>query len=125
MFNPDFQYIGDQPVYGVELGYPYGSSIPEVFAYQSRDMEYKQRFDVASGGFIENLPGWIFDDNDRLALDRGRLDPDFIRSRNTEFDKFFLSLTGYSLGSYFHFICITDNNVNAKRAMAVDPQILA
>ena len=59
MFNPDFQYIGDQPVYGVELGYADAlSSIPEVFAYQSRDMEYKQRFDVASGAFAaDNLPG--------------------------------------------------------------------
>lgn len=125
MFNPDFQYIGDQPVYGVELGYPNVVRYSEVFGYQSRDMEYKQRFDVASGGFLKNLPGWILTDQDRSLNNSLHIDPDFIRSYNTELDQFFLSLTGYSLGSYFHFICITDNNVNAKREMAVDPQILA
>lgn len=125
MFNPDFQYIGDQPVYGVELGYPNVVRYSEVFGYQSRDMEYKQRFDVASGGFLKNLPGWILTDQDRSLNNSLHIDPDFIRSYNTELDQFFLSLTGYSLGSYFHFICITDNNVSAKREMAVDPQILA
>lgn len=125
MFNPDFQYIGDQPVYGVELGYPNVVRYSEVFGYQSRDMEYKQRFDVASGGFLKNLPGWILTDQDRSLNNSLHIDPDFIRSYNTELDQFFLSLTGFSLGSYFHFICITDNNVSAKREMAVDPQILA
>ena len=125
MFNPDFQYIGDQPIYGMELGYPVGVTIPDVFGYQTRDEEYKQRYDQASGGFVENLPGWILSDIDQSIQSVGHLDPDFIRSYNTELDQFFLSLTGFSLGSYFHFICITDNNVNAKRAMAVDPQILA
>lgn len=127
MFNPDFQYIGDQPVYGVELGYADAlSSIPEVFAYQSRDMEYKQRFDVASGAFAaDNLPGWILTDKDRSRVPTSHLTPDFIRSYNSEFDQFFISLTGYSLATYFHFICITSNNVNARRPMAVDPQILA
>lgn len=125
MFNPDFQYIGDQPVYGVELGYPNVVRYSEVFGYQSRDMEYKQRFDVASGGFLKNLPGWILTDQDRSLNNSLHIDPDFIRSYNTELDQFFLSLTGYSLGSYFHFICITTNLVSAKREMAVDPQILA
>lgn len=126
MFNPDFQYIGDQPIYGIELGYVDTSDkIPEVFSYTTRDMEYKQRFDQAAGGFVENLPGWCLTDQDRSRVNPSNLDPDFIRSYNTELDQFFLSLTGFSLGSYFHFTCITDNNVNAKRAMAVDPQILA
>lgn len=129
MFNPSFQYIGDQPVYGVELGYPDGPAnatlaMPAVFGYQSRDMEYKQRFDVVCSGFEDNLPGWILTDADRSKNNRGVLDADFIRNENSELDKFFLSLTGYSLGSYFHFICITQNNVFAKRAMSVDPQIL-
>lgn len=128
MFNPDFQYIGDQPVYGIELGYndqqKYGARMPRVFGYQGRDMEYKQRFDVASGGFVENLPGWCLTDRDQSKENNYVLNSDFIRSYNTELDQFFLSLTGYSLGSYFHFICITDNNVDAKRPMAVDPQIL-
>lgn len=128
MFNPDFQYIGDQPVYGIELGYNdqqlLGAKMPRIFGYQGRDMEYKQRFDVASGGFVENLPGWCLTDRDQSKENNYVLNSDFIRSYNTELDQFFLSLTGYSLGSYFHFICITDNNVDAKRPMAVDPQIL-
>lgn len=126
MFNPDFQYIGDQPVYGLELGARGRDSvaIPFVFAYQSRDMEYKQRFDVASGGFVENLPGWLMTDRNREFLQPAELGPDFIRSFSCEFDQFYLALTGYSLGSYFHIAVITDNNVDATRPMAVDPQIL-
>ena len=129
MFNPDFQFIGDQPIYGIELGYLSSNSDREhffanVFGYQSRDMEYKQRFDVASGGFVENLPGWLLTDRSRDVLQPAQLTPDFIRSFNTELDQFYLSLSGYALGNYFHFICITKNNVTAKRPMAVDPQIL-
>lgn len=127
MFNPDFQYIGDQPIYGIELGYtnPTQIGVQPVFGYTTRDMEYKQRYDQACSGFVENLPGWILTDRDRSIVPVRNLDPDFIRSYNTELDQFFISLTGFSLASYFHFICITDNNVHAKRAMAVDPQILA
>lgn len=126
MFNPNFQYIGDQPVYGVELGYgsQNGLSIPVHFAYQSRDMEFKQRFDVASGGFVENLPGWLLTDRNRELCQVGSLSPDFIRNFNCELDQFYISLTGYSLGSYYHFALITNNNVDASRPMAVDPQIL-
>lgn len=124
MFNPDFQYIGDQPIYGIELGYNYGSYIPRVFGYTSRDMEYKQRFDVASGGFVEQLPGWILTDRNREHYQPAKLSPDFIRSFSCELDQFYISLTGYSLGSYFHFAIITNNNVSATRPMAVDPQIL-
>lgn len=125
MFNPDFQYIGDQPILGIELGYPALSTFPKVFAYTTRDMEYKQRYDQACSGFVENLPGWILTDQDRSRRQVANLDPDFIRSYNSELDQFFISLTGFSLANYFHFVCITDNNVSAKRAMAVDPQILA
>ena len=38
------------------------------------------------------------------------ISPDFIRSRVSELDEFYLSLTGYSLGSYFHFISMIVNN---------------
>lgn len=127
MFNPDFQYIGDQPVYGVELGLRplSGGSVPAVFGYQNRDMEYKQRFDVACGAFIHNLPGWILTDDDPNRTPSVSIDPDFIRSYQTELDQFFLALSGYSLATYSHFLIRSVNNVSAKRAMAVDPQILA
>lgn len=129
MFNPAFQYVGDQPIYGIEIGYPIrpdlqALNLARVFAYTSRDMEYKQRFDVCCGGFEDQLPGWVLTDIDRSRNHDGVLDADFIRNENSELDKFFLSLTGFSLGSYFHFVCITQNNVYAKRAMAVDPQIM-
>lgn len=127
MFNPDFQYIGDQAVYGIELGYSsQGAQMPNIFSYQSRDMEYKQRYDQASGGFASgSLPGWAFTDERLRSLYFSQISPDFIRSRNTDIDYLYVSLTGLSLGNYFHFTVVTDNNVRAKRAMAVDPQILA
>lgn len=126
MFNPDFQYIGDQAVYGIELGYFSASGIPNIFAYQTRDMEYKQRYDQCSSGFASGaLPGWAFTDERLSEYNWTQISPDFIRSRNTDIDYLYLSLTGLSLGSYFHFTCVTDNNVRAKRPMAVDPQILA
>lgn len=128
MFNPDFQYVGDQPVLGIELMFeqPGTQSVPSIIGYQGRDAEYKQRFDVASGGFIENLPGWFISDRPLTnVMSSPFINPNFIRSSCGELDPLFLSLTGFSMGSYFHFICITDNNVNARRAMAVDPQILA
>lgn len=126
MFNPEFQFIGDQPIYGLELGYGSGNSaVPSVFSYTTRDMEYKQRFDVCSGGFSSGaLPGWAFTDNILGDYNFTSISPEFIRSRNSDLDRFFLSLTGYSLGTYFHFIVKTINNVRAKRIMAVDPQIL-
>lgn len=125
MFNPDFQYIGDQPIYGIELGYFNTVGIPNIFAYTTRDMEYKQRYDQASGGFVSgSLPGWAFTDERLSNYSYNNLSPDFIRSRNTDIDYLYLSLSSYSLGRYFHFTCVTDNNVRAKRAMAVDPQIL-
>lgn len=130
MFNPDFQYIGDQPVYGIELGFSgNGNSdlngIPVVFGYQGRDMEYKQSFDIALGGAIRQLPGWFFTDRGITKITRPVIDSDFIRSYPSELDSFYLSLTGYSLATYFHFVINTINNIDAKRAMAVDPQILA
>lgn len=130
MFNPDFQYIGDQPIFGIELGYPHvledgNSKFSRVFGYTGRDMEYKASFDKCAGGFVENLPGFILTDSDRSHDEIAHIDSDFIRSYNTELDQFYLSLTGYSLGSYFHFMNVCTNLVNAKRPMAVDPQILA
>lgn len=126
MFNPDFQFIGDQAVYGIELGYYSTTGIQDIFGYQSRDMEYKQRFPVASGGYASGaLPGWAFTDNRLASYNMTVISPDFIRSRNTDIDNLYLGLTGFSLGTYFHFTCKTNNYVNAKRAMAVDPQILA
>ena len=120
-FNPFMQYIGDQPIYGQELGYVSGTF--SNFSYTLRHMEYKQRYNQASGGFVENLPGWIFIASDVRGT-QTNINPDWIRSLNAEFDRFYISLTGWSLGSYWHFIVDDYNTVNASRPMAYAPQIL-
>lgn len=127
MFNPFMQFIGDQPVYIQETGIGAGTNIlagPLAnFAYSLRHMEYKQRYNQAAGGFVENLTGFAF-----LALDnRGNqytINPDWIRSVSSEFDDFYVSLTGYSLGSYFHFIVDNFNDCSGSRPMAYAPSIL-
>lgn len=127
MFNPFMQFIGDQPVYIQETGIGAGTNTlagPLAnFAYSLRHMEYKQRYNQAAGGFVENLTGFAF-----LALDnRGNqytINPDWIRSVSSEFDDFYVSLTGFSLGSYFHFIVDNFNDCSGSRPMAYAPSIL-
>lgn len=119
MFIPQLQYVGDQSIYLSEIGKGLST---DPFSYTLRDMQYKQLFDVAIGGFIDNLPGWCF-----LAPavpEYGHISPDFIRSSPAELDKYYLSLTGYSLGSYFHFNLMIDNVIEASRPMAYAPSIL-
>lgn len=121
-FNPYMQFVGDQPIYRAELS-PYTVDM-NPFAYTLRHMEYKQRYNQVAGGFKRYLPGWAFlaEDNTRPYL--SNIDPEFIRSHNTELDKYFKSLTGYSLGSYFHFIVKNNNSMDASRPMAYAPSIL-
>lgn len=136
MFNPDFQFIGDQPVLGIELGQltapGYASttspmltqSIPSIFGYQTRNEEFKTRYDEASGGFVSALSSWIFSDAVDTRLSDANINSDFIRSISTELDKYFVNLTGYSLGTYFHFIVKTENHIDASRPMVKSPNIL-
>lgn len=126
MFLPDMQFIGDQPIYLSEL---FQSADGKNFAYQFRDMQYKQSFDVALGGFVGHLPGYAFVYNPSSLVDSAlqedlKISPDFIRSKPSELDEFYLSLTGYSMGTYFHFIQKIDNNVIATRPMVAKPNIL-
>ena len=125
-FNPFMQYIGDQPLYIQELGInPLGNALVNMsnFAYSLRHMEYKQRYNQAAGGFVENLPGFAF-----LAVDergsQNTINPDWIRSVCSEFDKFYVSLNGWSNGSYFHFIVDNYNDCTGSRPMAYAPSIL-
>ncbi len=129
MFNPFLQYIGDQPVYWSEKGAQYDITRSAPFGYQSRYAEYKQRYSVASGGFVEGLPSWAFvvdaPVQNRLYLDSDATQsPDYIRCRVFEFDRFFPSMTGLSLGHRWHFIVHYNNEVKALRAMEVNPNIL-
>ena len=129
MFNPFLQYIGDQPIYWSEKGAQYNITRTAPFGYQSRYAEYKQRYSVASGGFVEGLPSWAFvvdaPIQPRLYLDSdASQSPDYIRCRVFEFDRFFSSMTGLSLGHRWHFIVHYTNEVKALRAMEVNPNIL-
>lgn len=125
MFNPFMQFIGDQPVYLQELGIDSNNYLNSMrnFSYSLRHMEYKQRYNQAAGAFVENLPGFAF-----LALDnrgsQSTINPDWIRSVASEFDDFYVSLNGWSLGSYFHFIVDTFNDCSGSRPMSYAPSIL-
>lgn len=122
-FIPEMQYIGDQDILLSELDS--SLNIHEPFAYCLRYMEYKQRYSYASGGFIENLPSWAFiTDNSDGNPASNFIDPDYIRSSPSEFDRFYKSLTGYSLGSYFHFIIAHTNFTEPVRMMEYNPEIL-
>lgn len=121
-FIPEMQYIGDQDILLKELDSTKGN-VP--FGYALRYMEYKQRYSYASGGFIQNLPSWSFiTDNQDGNPPANNIDPDYIRSSPSEFDRFYKSLTGYSLASYFHFIVAHTNMTSPYRMMEYTPEIL-
>lgn len=130
MFNKYLQFVGDQPINALEVGVidTSGSGfVPNsAFSYQNRDMQYKQRFNQLAGGFGVNstqLDNWIYRADD-VRTRHDHLDPDFIRSYNSELDKFYFSTGGNSLGTYFHFIVRNINDCSASRPMAYAPSIL-
>jgi len=119
MFNPFMQFTGDQPIYFAELS-P-GDMSP--FSYCGKYNEYKEAVDTCFGGFIDSLPSWVFKAPD--YPENGTIGPDFIRSSNDELDPFYINnITSLALGHYFHFIELHDNNIDAKRPMIYQPQIL-
>lgn len=130
-FNPMLQYIGDQDIRSIELSSCTNreGQADGVFAYASRNAEYKQSFSVASGGFIDMLPSWAFLSD---SLFQGYFVPDtlipqspeFIRAKDYEFDRFFEVQTGLSLGHKFHFILRYINQNVCNRPMEVNPGIL-
>lgn len=126
MYNPYLQYTGDQNIMGEE----YAAGNENTFGYTPSYEEFKQEYNTADAGFVVALPGYTFLDglynNDRETEDGGsatHIGPNFIRSKSVEFDRFYNSLTGYSLGTYFHFILDYYNDLNAKRKMAFNPGI--
>lgn len=124
MFNKFLQYIGDQPISRAELVCCDDFDTP--FGYALRHMEYKTRVNQTFGGFsVNQLPGFEFiaDQSADLILQRS-ISPDYIRSRPSELDPFFLSLTGYSRGTYFHFIIENNNVCEPVRPMVYAPEIL-
>lgn len=125
-YNPFMQFIGDQDVSNAELGYSRGSL---EFAYQSRHAEYKTKYPICSGGFAKQnvLPSWQFvaDLQTFGSIESTTLDSNYIRSRRSELDKFFVSLTGESPATRFHFICDFYNDLSTvSRPMVANPNIL-
>ena len=122
-FIPQMQYIGDQDIMASEI-----NSLRKVetpYAYTLRYMEYKLRYSYASGGFIKALPSWAFiTDNEDGNPPSDVINPNFIRSSPSEFDRFYKSLTGFSLGNYFHFIVAHTNVTSPSRKMEYTPEIL-
>lgn len=122
-FIPEMQYIGDQEIKAVELDCNNPTQLP--FAYALRYMEYKQRYSYASGGFVSDLPTWAFvTDNADGNPPESYITPDYIRSSPSEFDRFYKSLTGFSLGTYYHFIVAYTNSTSPLRRMEYTPEIL-
>lgn len=125
MFNPYLQFIGDQSISEAEIG----TDTPDVskpFSYTNRHMEYKQRYNYGCGGFgvpSTQLQDWIFPADTLRRSYFHNISPSFIRSFNSEIDRFYQSLTGFSLGTYFHFIVRYDNRQDASRPMAYNPTI--
>ena len=122
-FNPRLQNIGDQPVYSIENSY--NPSADSVFGYQTRNADMKQRFSIARGGFIGSLPSWAFiidSDNDRRKL--APINSDYIRDVPSDFDRFYSSLTGFTLANRFHMIFKFSNECHAARNMQITPTIL-
>lgn len=127
MFNNMLQYIGDQPVYNIERTDLRPNN--EVFGYQSRYNEYKQRYSVVSGGFTNVLPAWTFVAdamfNPALPDDLVNVQsPEFIRAHDYEFNRFLSRVPGYSLGTGFHFIMVYNNKCASNRPMEVNPNTL-
>lgn len=127
-FQPDLQNIGDQSLLLSELFSVYYSAFDSTtsYAYHLRDTHYKQRYPVAFGGFSRQdiLPSWAFviDFMNYPYVSNG-LNSDLIRNHNSDFDKFYQSLNGITLSSYFHFIISIDNQLGSYREMQVKPLI--
>lgn len=127
MFNPMLQYIGDQIVYNHERTDLRPND--EIFGYQSRNNEYKQRYSVVSGAFATKLPAWtfvadsLFRPVDYVAVSNTQ-SPEFIRAHDYEFNRFFNALSGYSLANSFHFIVVYNNKCMSTRPMEINPNIL-
>lgn len=125
MFNPYMQYTGDQPIYGEE----FSAGNTQTFGYTPAYEEFKQEFNTADAGFVTALPGYTFmegvmtNNREESNPDATNIGSEFIRSKPVEFDRFYNSLTGYSLGTYFHFILDYYNDLNAKRKMAFNPSV--
>lgn len=119
MFNPFLQNIGDQSVNLQELRPEV--SPDSVFGYQVRNAEYKFKVNQCHGGFVYNLPSWLFKFDDRSV---DNISSESIRSDVSDLDEFYKSLVYGSFAGYFHFIISMTNEVKSNRRMQFEPNIL-
>lgn len=125
MFNPLLQNIGQQ-----ELSqFVRNDDVDGTYGYQGRNEEYKQSWSIASGAFTDILASWCFviDANyeTRSVIDALQtINPDIIRSKPFEFDRFCSQISGFSLGHRFHFLIAYMNELTAVRPMMQNPNLL-
>lgn len=123
-FIPQMQFVGDQKLLQAELRPRFGLDPGEEFGYEGRYNEMKMRFNVGFGGFNSaGLRSWAFVNLLTSELDN-TVTPNFIRSRQSDLDRYYLSLTGFSYNSYFHFIVVNTNYLSIDRPLVKKPQIL-
>lgn len=126
MFNPMLQTIGDQPILGFEKNSIYSTP----YGYVQRYMEYKQRYNIASGAFVDVLKSYciICDSPTSSANSLELISPNVnsvsIRLTPRELDRFFKPQSAWSYGNSFHFICEFDNQVDDIREADYTPSIL-
>lgn len=122
-FNRKLQYTGDQEINAREFDVRREDA---PVAYTTKDMQYKMAVSHACGGFIFALPSFSFTQEiDNLESLYFGINPMFIRNDNGSFDAFFTSVSGLSLGTYFHFVCWYRNDFSGTtRLMDVAPDIL-
>lgn len=130
-FNPMIQDVGDQAVSVVErFGQNFGNS--SQFGYVDRYGEYKMPVSIASGGAVNNLPGWFaFYDDLGLSSYEGyttrlnpHISPSLVRHYPVEFDQFYKSLTSIDPSQYFHFVLSVNCGCVASRKMNFNSGIL-
>lgn len=123
---PELQFIGDQEVYNQELGVAPLNVTLIPHGYAVRNFEEKVRMSYASGGWIDSLPSFaMITDNGQGLPSASFINSFEVRSFPSEFDRFYKSLTGYSIGNYFHFRVIEHNDLSQlRRALVPQPQIL-
>lgn len=119
---PEMQFTGDQEIRKNELDVSLGDG---VFGWTLRYMPYKIRTNYAAGAFVNHLKSWMMiTDNKDGNISTGEIDSRYIRSTPAEFDRFYTSLTGTSLATYYHFMVVNKNYQELTRDLVYAPEPL-
>ena len=119
---PEMQFIGDQEIRKNEFDVSLGDG---VFGWTLRYMPYKIRTSYAAGAFVNFLKSWmLITDNKDGNFTTGSIDSRYLRSTPAEFDRFYTSLNGCSLASYYHFMVVNRNYQELTRDLVYAPEPL-